>query len=65
MTQPSMNKVKKELLDEYGFQLDTMEYHELLMMSVEEVCYMLDRSWLVKLMVTIIRAIKATLYSRK
>ena len=38
LTEPNINTMKKSLLDEYGFQPDTMEYYELLRSSIREVC---------------------------
>lgn len=37
LSEPNVNTMKKKLLDEYGFKSDTMEYYELLQMSIKEV----------------------------
>lgn len=37
LTQPNMNSIKKSLLEEYGLISDTMEYYELLAVSIKEV----------------------------
>ena len=38
MTQSDMSPMKKELLDEYGFKTDTMEYYEIMVTAIAEVC---------------------------
>ena len=38
LTQPNMNEIKKKLLEEYSFKTDTMEFYELLIVSIKEVC---------------------------
>lgn len=37
LSQPNMNKLKKELLEESNLKADTMEFYELLVSSVREV----------------------------
>ena len=37
LTEPNMNTLKKDLLEEYGFKSDTMEYYELLVTAIKEV----------------------------
>ena len=41
LTEPNVNAMKKSLLEEYGFKSDTMEYYELLQVSLQEVCILL------------------------
>lgn len=38
LTQPNMNKIKEKLLEDYNFKADTMEFYDLLVTSIREVC---------------------------
>ena len=37
LTQPDMSPMKKELLQEYGFKSDTMEYYDIQVLAIVEV----------------------------